>query len=688
MTGANVTILNDQNQPLWMKEVLLALGNTAFLAKEPRNQNGNFTASQKKKAEHILKLKHNGDYPAEVVEQKLEDMEHAAQSLILSRVSSSVKNKIIQLNTAYAMFQYCCAYGLNKDAGVIHAMENALRAMNPSEFEQLSGDTGFAEAVRERWESLKFRSDNITYNNMIMMILTNLPSPAFDNLVEVYTDKISNNEDIKWEVFMKKIEAKEVGLNRHKPNPGRKTGAPKAAQDETTEEALITQKQLQVHLAQVRKELAKKSKTKKSISERAFNVNTNGSQGKKECFNYGSYDACKFGATCKFLHDGRAPTDGDLPNKLKKGQDRKEERRERRDKTKRRNNERDSASEGEHANHARAKRQKKGKTNVDLWGMEVEESNLAVADGTKKHTFAKTFMFNLLMMIMIWITGNCFAQAATTLVGRESFPSNLYVDLTPTSVTLSVTTAIAMTGYQNTTNSMDTIVDMALYASGAADSHAISDTGATCHIIGSSHLFARMFNIKPCNGTVWMNNYKSQITHRGDLRIKLRVDATNSASRYEYLTLHNVAYVPTSSHNLFSVTAFLDDCEKYDNFSAKVEYLAKKSILTLPSGDTYTGNRVGNLFLMEWPEEEESFNANMHSTPPKVSKNVVENARGAKVKKQLDVQETSDSELQTSESESEPSAKSCYSSDCEVDSESNYPELVSSSGSDTDSDTA
>jgi hypothetical protein len=205
-----------------------------------------------------------------------------------------------------------------------------------------------------------------------------------------------------------------------------------------------------------------------------------------------------------------------------------------------------------------------------------------------------------------------------------------------------------------------------------------------------------MFNIKTSNGTVWMNNFKSRITHRGNLRIKLRVDTTDGIARYQYLTLRNVAYVPTSSHNLFSVTAFLDDSKRYDRFSAKVVYLANKSILTLPSGDTYTGTRAGNLYLMEWPEEEESvqLHTNAHATPPKSYKK----PRGAKVKKQLDIdvqQETSDSKLQSSDSEldtSDSTLPKLQSSDSELDtSDSKFQSSDSelqSSGSDSDSNTA
>jgi hypothetical protein len=106
-----------------------------------------------------------------------------------------------------------------------------------------------------------------------------------------------------------------------------------------------------------------------------------------------------------------------------------------------------------------------------------------------------------------------------------------------------------------------------------------------------------MKNVRKVNQSIWMNNFKSTITHRGELTISLPVDGQRG--KFQTLTLHNVAYVPSSAHSLFSVTAYLDGCLKLLDFKAKVSYDVNSTVITLPKGGTYTGKRVGKLYEMD-----------------------------------------------------------------------------------------
>jgi hypothetical protein len=83
----------------------------------------------------------------------------------------------------------------------------------------------------------------------------------------------------------------------------------------------------------------------------------------------------------------------------------------------------------------------------------------------------------------------------------------------------------------------------------------IIDSGASCHIIKSEEMAARMTNTRTTDGQISMNGHNEPIVLRGDLVVQLT--CSKKSMNKAFITLRDVAYVPTSEHNLFSSSSYL-----------------------------------------------------------------------------------------------------------------------------------
>jgi hypothetical protein len=128
----------------------------------------------------------------------------------------------------------------------------------------------------------------------------------------------------------------------------------------------------------------------------------------------------------------------------------------------------------------------------------------------------------------------------------------------------------------------------------------VMDSGATTHVVCSPDLFKRMTNVRFKNqGYIFMNSHREKIVARGDLRVSVVCSVTK---KRRWLTLHNVAYVPTSDYNLFSETRYLDVYAKNHGGGALVCHTNEYAFIEDKQGHQLFGSRVGNLYKLECDE--------------------------------------------------------------------------------------
>jgi hypothetical protein len=342
-----------------------------------------------------------------------------------------------------------------------------------------------------------------------------------------------------------------------------------------------------------------------------------------ECRNFDNYGSCSYGEKCKFKHNGRAPKVQDLPEKLlsKRQRDNKKE-------DDQANNARDRGSK-RGGRDGRTQKHKKRKVR-DAWGLthieEDEYSNIAVTAALKKPSFSVVKLFKVMLinlLVFMVVGGGAFVTVSGSVSMITKFTPDHDTNNETAYVCGTIAAVAATTGVQYHYNLIDLHNDTVLNVFQKMDGKAVSDSGATCHVIKDDYLFKQMRKVRKVNQSIWMNNFKSTITHRGELTISLPVDGQRG--KFQTLTLYNVAYVPSSAHSLFSVTSYLDGCLKLLDFKATVSYDVNSTVITLPGGGTYTGMRVGKLYemdlmnnqkddLIEWPAEKTNLRKETNSS--------------------------------------------------------------------------
>ena len=124
----------------------------------------------------------------------------------------------------------------------------------------------------------------------------------------------------------------------------------------------------------------------------------------------------------------------------------------------------------------------------------------------------------------------------------------------------------------------------------------VIDSGASTHVICSQELAKRMTNKQRVTEIIHMNSHPERIEFRGDLRVKIRC---RKSGKGRWVTLHNVAYVPTSRYNLFSETAYLDSNSLAQGAGASVCHTKDGAYIEDHNGFRLYGGRAGNLYKFD-----------------------------------------------------------------------------------------
>lgn len=592
-------ILTRENRTVWME----------FMREELEDKQcfyvlaGLTAAQQKSKAKlHLVMLSRNAavnDPSADVITQRIYNDNTKCRRMIKGKVDSDVRGEL-HGKTAKQIWDFCSTFGINDKVSVVTKMRQEIEDLRPDQFKN---PLAFTIHARKKWVEFKnnYGPLEFTEKDFISRVIRTLPA-MFEKTSEKFFDKQDNGIEVIWEDVIKDIQAKQAN-SRSEDEPARTMGGHKSGNHEEKDTALHAE------IKSLRATNVSLMTANKVITKANKNVALNSKPGNKEakdCYTYRDYGKCRFGKECRFKHGGRDPTDGDIPKGYTKP-DRKFSRRRR-----------DSDDEEEEAHVAQSKRRKdKGRrtrVRTDQFGLHLDEqTNVITSMPSPRNVFRSFFTTLLLVVFVMWVF-----TLIGSLVGTRSNVAtvvpmvNYTIDVNVSTVAVATATALVVTGY-NYNFDPNVWTDCVLAAfDNTSPNKAVSDSGATCHTIGCKKLFSKMTNIRVSNETIWMNNFRSNITHRGDLQISLRVDTANDSVKYQKVTLYNVAYVPTSNHNLFSITSYLDGCYKFFGVEANVTYTHEKSTITLPQGGTYTGTRVDNLYLIKWPEEEEEEVMNLH----------------------------------------------------------------------------
>jgi hypothetical protein len=596
----------------------------------------------------------NGASSTRALDQRVSRAASKCVSMIINNVSPEIQKELHLLgDDAEKVWKFVSEIGGNTKTAVIDDMRDQV---NRNTYHQATSDMAYATLKRDLWVNLEStKSGKISEQDFMTNLLRQLPELKYSMIREKYLLKCDSDEAFTWEDLIKDIEAKG---KQQATTTNHKTGAPKQGkQEETTDTALVA-------LSKQVRRLEANQATGRRGGQGKRREGKKGDKG--ECYNFEDDGTCRFGKDCFFLHNGRTPTDKDLKSRQRQKKEQQNNNpnprfRQRQGKRNRRAREAEPESEeeeDERAHHVREKRRRKRRRTdkkqekQDQFGLYVdEESNITTADVVRPRSFFKLLMpmvSNIFMLMFVFCCIFMNAKPAAEWVSQNVV--SWTPELNQENAFAVTTTALIMTGYNYHTNISETILAS---IHGASNNSAVSDSGATCHLIGSLNLFKRMTNVTTTSETIWMNNFKSSITHRGDLQVKLRV---NGSAKYETVTLYNVAYVPTSRHNLFSITAWLDSCYTHHDMESKVVYTRKKATITLPHGGEYTGKRTSNLYMIEWPEEEET-NLHKNHSSDKASKK-----RTSKLVNESDSCSTTDS----SSSETSDAFSECETSDLDT----------------------
>ena len=546
------------------------------------------------KASVILFNKVNNPSAPQVKSRETKE-EGVAKVILFKHLPTNLKRELKGMDV-HEMWAFIETYGENQEFEVVDKLNKQLQQLKAASFLNIQS---FTESARDLYLRLKDKDpEMMTKAQFLRLVLTKLPSTFKNEKERLY--KLLREDDLTWDKMQMRLVAAEPTTGDMEEEEMRPPGGQKQGKEEENTNTAL--------LAQVRNLKHQVRKLKKSEKALFTDDNRKPSKNKGECFNFRDDGSCPFGGRCHFLHGGEKPKDSDKPknseNRRRRGNPRATAKRRRDDFDDERERER------EEANLAAYKRRRRNQHHKQIHEFEDGDSwgLLTTTDEEEKTAFSvRKFIINALIRLLGFVCsyGGAMLLAITVMLVFQAVcispqENNASLDKL-VNYTTAIGSGVAITSqaflipsdYVET--SLISICANTSAASKKESNRTVIDGGATTHVITSRRLFKKMYDIVKSHDTINMNSHAERIVCRGSLDVYFRDDKTGKPVT---VTLHNVAYVPSSLHNLFSISAYLDSAYEMYGFEAKVVHRRKNTSVSLPNGGSFTGPRMGNLFYL------------------------------------------------------------------------------------------
>jgi hypothetical protein len=534
-------------------------------------------------------------------DQQLDQDTATATDLIMERLPEELAREVIN-QPVHAMWISVTEWDDNDELEVIHSKEDAYDECKPAQFKAIKE---YTTSKRTYYLRLKEAApDRKTEEQFLEDIIKDCRGTELKEEIKQCYRLLKGDDGLSYRQLQKRLIAAEKTERFAASEVNQGKGGVKVDED-FNNTALMAR----MHGTLDRQEAQlKKLQSKRDVAMFASNSNTKkGNNGgnnvdrqKATCFNFDGDGVCTFGAHCRFMHDGRQPRDSDRP----KDQHAKEQRgggRANKHGRKRKKQINESSDSEDEANVVT----KRGK-HRNQFGLIANESMETENVGANTKRWAQNVSRNVnYVPLLIIVVLSMLVLASTTAVNRlmhRTAPGDYTTQHIDLNVNTVLTTGLVISGgsYFSNLSLIDWSVEtssesdeVAMFADN--DDAAVSDTGASCLVLGTPDTISRMYDCVDCNKTIYMNNNPEKITKTGKFDVYLPVDGTSTQRK---IVMENVNAVPTSNHNLFPVSRFLDAYTKATGKEGSVVYYRTNGVLTLPGGGTYTFKRVGNLYYM------------------------------------------------------------------------------------------
>ena len=591
----NTKTLTRQNKPSWMETT------KAKAEKQSVSHMFNTVPNERKKGAKMNLLLHNKqDNPnADLVKWRLRQDAGALKLIILEGVDDNVKREIKGMEP-HEMWTFIEGWNKNEEFRVIDQCHADFSAILLSTCEDV---LGYLSKKRMAFLELQAKdSELITESHFLRQVLQGLEGKYTNEVHDLYKE-LRSEDGVTWDHVKTRLEAAHAYQNHGAKDAKRPSGGDKTGQaEENTNTALITQL------------LKRQAKLENALYTKEVNGNGRGRGGggrwkerrggpkkeKGDCYKFEEHGTCAYGARCRFLHDGREPTEDDKPSQRRKVKSKRTKRR-------RSDTSDDDEEEANHAAVTRSKRKTSARRKRDYYGHDHDEAlvhTIATEEEKSNDTcswFAVllTTIFVLLGTLAAWIVGTHGTKTTSADLPKIMPSSSARLGVWMLIVGLSFYFMFPLAMLPELAKVEVALATKVSPWRSKEAKRTVVDGGCTTHLVTSQYLRDLMYNVTPSNEIIKMNSHKEHIVCRGSIDMPIKCDRTGETV---YVPMHNVAWVPTSIHNLFSVTAYLDQYFEEYGSEAEVTHHRKNTTVTLPGGETFSGPRMGDLFYIVLPD--------------------------------------------------------------------------------------
>ena len=462
-------------------------------------------------------------------------------------------------------WKYVLEYG---NAGAAKRLANLDKKMRTTMYSESENMEQYLKIMRDFYHKVtNIKKSHITEMQFMTVTLTNLgvehttAGGAFTYVAQDLRQKVMD-DTAEWTSVVADLMDAELNL---KPE---QSSAKDAASDDTTTALMAEVQKLSKKLNKVEQHARRPSQPSKKASVECHN-----------CHKMGHY-----ASECRSNKQRGLPRNDRDQRPRRRDDSRSPSRRKRQERKRRR-----SVSSDEEAMLARAgKGRRHHRRRSTSWGS--DEASFVTTSGQQANNLCYTLTAMVASAVLV-----CIGLASVIVDASDfNFPASM-TSIFPVFVTAAGAICIFF-GLSCPPTSFTTVtVSDVVLATLSKTMSFVVDSGATTHVVCCPKLAARMTNIHRGKWYIFMNSHKEKIEYKGDLRIKVLCRQSNKS---RWITLKDVAFVPTSNYNLFSETAYLDGRSK----GASVCHTANSVYIQDHNGWKLFGARVDNLYKFELDE--------------------------------------------------------------------------------------